>query len=134
MTILHFTIEVSRGGFIKWGADGRVDFVSPVPCPFNYGSVPTMMAEDGDPLDVIVLGPKRQRGSQGSLPVQGRVRFVDSGSRDDKWICSAAPISTRDRLMLMAFFAAYVRIKQIRGFVLGKKSSRLEGLEIFSKG
>ena len=134
MTILHFTIEISRGGFIKWGADGRVDFVSPVPCPFNYGSVPTMMADDGDPLDVIVLGPRRQRGSQGSLPVQGRVLFVDSGSRDDKWICGEAPISKRDRILLLTFFALYVKIKQFRGFILRKESSSLEGLEIFSKG
>ena len=134
MTILHFTIEVSRWGLIKWGADGRIDFVSPVPCPFNYGSVPTMMAADGDPLDVIVLGPRRKRGSQGSLPVQGRVRFVDAGSRDDKWICSDQPISKRDHMMLLTFFAAYVKIKQLRGILLGKKSSRLEGLEIFSKG
>ena len=34
-------IEIPKGSFIKRGSTGQVDFVSPLPCPFNYGSVPT---------------------------------------------------------------------------------------------
>ena len=33
-------IEIPRGSFLKRGSTGHVDFVSPLPCPFNYGSVP----------------------------------------------------------------------------------------------
>ena len=33
-------IEVTRGSFLKRGSTAHVDFVSPLPCPFNYGSVP----------------------------------------------------------------------------------------------
>jgi inorganic pyrophosphatase len=33
-------IEVPRGSFIKRGSTGHVDFISPLPCPFNYGSRP----------------------------------------------------------------------------------------------
>jgi hypothetical protein len=32
-------IEIPRGSFVKRGSTGHVDFVSPLPCPFNYGSV-----------------------------------------------------------------------------------------------
>ena len=55
-------IEVPRGGFIKRHPDGAVDFVSPVPCPFNYGSVEGSEAADGDPQDALVLGPTLQPG------------------------------------------------------------------------
>jgi inorganic pyrophosphatase len=37
---LDVVIEIPRGSFLKRGSTGRVDFVSPLPCPFNYGSVP----------------------------------------------------------------------------------------------
>ncbi len=32
-------IEVPRGSFVKRGSRGEFDFLSPLPCPFNYGSV-----------------------------------------------------------------------------------------------
>ena len=57
-------IEVARGGFVKRGSNGRVDFISPWPCPFNYGSVPTLLGLDGDLLDAVVLGPRLGRGTQ----------------------------------------------------------------------
>jgi inorganic pyrophosphatase len=81
---VEFVIEVPKGGFIKWGADGAVDYLSPLPCPFNYGSALNYHGEDGDPADVVVLGRRRSGGSSGELPVWGRVRFVDQGQRDDK--------------------------------------------------
>ena len=33
-------IEIPRWSFLKRGSTGHVDFISPLPCPFNYGSVP----------------------------------------------------------------------------------------------
>jgi inorganic pyrophosphatase len=37
---IEVVIEVPRGSFLKRGSTGHVDFISPLPCPFNYGSVP----------------------------------------------------------------------------------------------
>ena len=37
---VEVVIEIPRGSFLKRGSTGHVDFVSPLPCPFNYGSVP----------------------------------------------------------------------------------------------
>jgi inorganic pyrophosphatase len=59
---LDVVIEVPLGSFIKRRDDGRVDFVSPVPCPFNYGSVPDTLSGDGDRVDAVVLGPRLPRG------------------------------------------------------------------------
>lgn len=41
---LDVIIEVPRFSFLKRGPGGHVDFVSPLPCPFNYGAVPTIWA------------------------------------------------------------------------------------------
>ena len=57
-------IEVPRGSFLKRGSTGRIDFVSPLPCPYNYGAVPTHLGLEGDLLDALVLGPRRAFGTR----------------------------------------------------------------------
>ena len=42
---LEVVIEIPRGSFLKRGSSGRIDFVSPLPCPFNYGSAPAWLAQ-----------------------------------------------------------------------------------------
>jgi inorganic pyrophosphatase len=37
---VEVVIEVPRGSFLKRRSTGHIDFISPLPCPFNYGSVP----------------------------------------------------------------------------------------------
>ena len=54
-------IEIPRGSFLKRGSTGRLDFLSPVPCPFNYGSVESLIGLEGDLLDAVVLGPRLSR-------------------------------------------------------------------------
>lgn len=104
---LRFTIEVPRGGFVKRSPEGKVEFVSPLPCPFNYGSVPGSRGADGDPADVIVLGPRLARGSEGELPVWGRVRLRDEGVDDPKWICASEPPDEETLRLVDRFFSVY---------------------------
>src|SRR6476619_8099384 len=52
---LDAVVEVPLGSFLKRGSTGKVDFISPVPCPFNYGSVPQYLGREGDLLDAVVL-------------------------------------------------------------------------------
>ena len=61
---LDVVIEVPRGSFLKRGSTGRVDFVSPLPCPYNYGSVPQYIGLEGDLLDALVLGPPLPLGTR----------------------------------------------------------------------
>ena len=118
-------IEVPRGSFVKWGADGGVDFLSPVPCPFNYGSFPDLRAADGDPLDALVLGRPLRRGRTLSCAVVGRVRFVDDGVADDKWICLPpgrhAPPSRGELAAVRAFFAVYAVVKAAAHRLRGRR-------------
>src|SRR6185295_18906867 len=104
-------VEVPRGSFIKRRDDGSVDFVSPVPCPFNYGSVPDTRSGDGDRLDAVVLGPRVARGARVRVKVVACVRFTDAGQDDPKLICSQGPLSRVDRARVTLFFAFYARAK-----------------------
>jgi inorganic pyrophosphatase len=52
---VEVVIEVPRGSFLKRGSTGHVDFVSPLPCPFDYGSAPVYLGLEGDLLDALVL-------------------------------------------------------------------------------
>jgi inorganic pyrophosphatase len=104
-------IEIPRGSFLKRGSVGRVDFVSPLPCPFNYGSVPTMIGLDGDLLDALVLGPRRPIGTRLRVMVWGAVRMTDRGLADDKLVCGATPPTRLQRQNLLRFFRIYAKCK-----------------------
>lgn len=113
-------IDVPRGSFIKRGDDGTVDFVYPLPCPFNYGHVPGTVAEDGDAADAVVLGKRIRRGAVAETVPQARVHFVDAGRADPKWICSTAPLSRLQRLQVAVFFRGYAAAKRVINRVRGK--------------
>jgi inorganic pyrophosphatase len=119
--VLEVVVDVPKGSFIKRNDDGQVDFVSPLPCPFNYGSVPGTVSGDGDRLDALVLGPRLAAGARVTLPVVGRVDFLDAGDSDPKYICSAQPLRRRDRLLVATFFTAYAYLKGALNLVRGKR-------------
>jgi len=92
-------IEISKGSNCKYELDKytgllRLDRVlyTSTHYPANYGFIPRTYADDGDPLDVLVIC---------SVPIQpmtlidvtpiGVMRMIDSGAIDDKII--AVPIS-----------------------------------------
>lgn len=106
-------IEAPRLSMIKRRSDGRIDFISPLPCPYNYGSIPGRWADDGDPLDAVVMGPRLPAGARVHLPVVGVIDFVDGGRGDPKVICAADPLSPRQRRGLERFFAVYARFKRV---------------------
>ena len=104
-------IEVPRGSFLKRGSTGRIDFVSPLPCPFNYGSVPIYLGLEGDLLDAVVLGPRLPLGTRIRVKAWGAVTLIDRGMMDDKLICSEKPPSPSERLRVLRFFRFYARCK-----------------------
>ncbi len=106
-------VEVPRGSFVKRRADGSVDFVSPLPCPFNYGSVPGSTAPDGDPLDAVVLGPRQPLDHISRWPVFGVVEFVDAGKPDPKLICGPSAPSRLQWWTILAFFKNYAVAKRV---------------------
>jgi inorganic pyrophosphatase len=110
-TDLEVVIEIPRGSFLKRGSTGRIDFVSPLPCPFNYGSVPRYLGLEGDILDAVVLGPRLPRGKRVLVKAWGAIVLTDRGMTDDKLICSHAPLRQIDRERVLRFFEFYACCK-----------------------
>lgn len=108
---LDVVVEVPRGSFLKRGSTGEVDFISPMPCPFNYGSVPQYLGREGDLLDAVVLGPRLPYGSHVRVKVWGAVILTDHGMSDDKLICSGRPLIGADRRWLLAFSTSMRSVK-----------------------
>jgi inorganic pyrophosphatase len=85
--------EVAKDtGHLKWEIkNGKPRIVQYLAYPGNYGMVPrTLLPKelggDGDPLDVLVLGPAVLRGAVIEAKLIGVLRLLDAGEQDDKLI------------------------------------------------
>lgn len=108
---LEVMIEVPRGSFLKRGSSGSIDFISPLPCPFNYGAVPTHLGLEGDLLDALVLGPRLRLGTRIRVKAWAAVTLTDRGMSDDKLICSDARPSPAEIAKVLRFFHFYAKCK-----------------------
>lgn len=77
--------------------DGQPRFIKYLPYPANYGLIPRSVllkskGGDGDPLDVIVLGPAVPTGTIVKCRPLGVLTLVDNGELDDKIIL--APVNS----------------------------------------
>ena len=104
-------IEIPRGSFLKRGSTGQVDFVSPLPCPFNYGSVPSHIGLEGDLLDALVLGPRLPVGTRVRVKAWGAVTLTDRGMSDDKLVCGDRVPTASQRRRVLWFFRFYAKCK-----------------------
>lgn len=109
-------IEIPRGSFLKRGSSGHIDFISPLPCPYNYGSVPNYLGLEGDLLDALVLGPRLPLGTRIRVKAWGAVTLTDRGMSDDKLVCSAYPPSSSECSRVLRFFRFYALCKGLLNF------------------
>ena len=114
---LDVVIEVPRGSFLKRGSTGRLDFVSPLPCPYNYGSVPQYIGLEGDLLDALVLGPPLPLGTRVRVKAWGAVTLRDRGMIDDKLVCGHEPLQPAERRAILRFFRFYAACKGLLNFL-----------------
>lgn len=125
-------IEIPMGSSVKYELDKETGLIrldrilySAVYYPANYGFIPQTLAEDDDPLDVLVLC------QEPVVPMTlvmaraiGLMTMVDSGKRDHKVLAVAlndpeyAPFKESDELpphrlaMLRRFFQDYKTLEQ----------------------
>ncbi len=116
---VEVVIEVPKGSIVKRCSSGRLDFISPVPCPFNYGAIDNVLGPDDDLLDAVVLGPRLPRGTRLTVPVIGAIRITDRGMFDDKLICSEKPVGKLKRALILLFFKFYAKCKGLINFCRG---------------
>jgi inorganic pyrophosphatase len=116
---LEVVIEIPRGSFLKRGSTEQLDFISPLPCPFNYGAVDDYIGLDGDLLDALVLGSRLPRGARVQVKALGAVGLRDRDMYDDKLVCSQRPIRRWQRVIVLLFFHFYGRCKRLLNFYRG---------------
>lgn len=138
-------IEIPAGSFTKYEIHAEHGYVlvdryqsMPVVYPANYGTIPSTLAGDGDPLDVLVI--TREAIVPGAVILSraiGVLKMIDGGEEDDKII--AVPASDIDptyddiqtiedlplieRQRIEAFFRVYKDLPE------GRKIVELGGFE-----
>jgi len=100
---IHAVIEIPAGRTEKWEVDkedgnlkwdfkkGKPRVLKYIGYPGNYGMVPQTLLSveaggDGDPLDIILLGPPINRGEVAKAKLIGVLKLEDGGEQDDKLI------------------------------------------------
>lgn len=110
---VEVVVEIPKGSFLKRGSTGKIDFISPFPCPFNYGSVPNFLGLEGDFLDALILGPKISFGVRMEVKAWGAVTLTDRGMMDDKLICGTYRPSLTECQNVLRFFQLYAKCKGV---------------------
>lgn len=87
-TTAKFEVDEAKG-VLRWQKkreDGSRRAIDYLPYPVNYGMVPHTRSQDGDPLDVLVLGRGVERGHVAATRIIGVMMMEQDGVRDDKLI------------------------------------------------
>lgn len=110
--LVHALVEIPAGTNEKWEVDkasgalhwerneGIPRVIQYLPYPGNYGmiprtSLPRELGGDGDPLDILLLSPRVDRGTLVRVRPIGVLRLLDEGDRDDKILAvrTSGPLS-----------------------------------------
>ena len=87
--------------------------------PVNYGMIPGTLAFDGDPLDVLILGPRLTPGALYDVTVLAVMDMVDEKGPDPKIIAAVPPsrgkipvsLTDAERHRLATWFNTYKRFE-----------------------
>lgn len=133
-TDFYALIEIPAGSITKYEIDADTGHVivdryqsMPVIYPANYGSIPSSLGGDGDPLDVLVYTREPiVPGAMIKVRAVGVLKMIDGGETDDKIV--AVPASdidpTYDKIQshsdlpeiemqrLESFFSVYKQLPQ----------------------
>lgn len=140
-TGLNCVIEIPAGSKIKYEIDKatgllKVDRIlySSVHYPCNYGLFPQTYCDDGDPLDVLVIGqlPVVPLSIMKVRPI-GVIRMIDQGKGDDKVISVHADDPEYNHIQSIKELAPH-KINEIRQFFesykeLEKKSVQINAID-----
>ncbi len=101
--VVNAVIEIEKGSSMKYEYDGELGVFtfdrsldSAMVYPASYGSIPSTLADDDDPLDILVITERPiDRGVVVECRVLGILDMDDDGDKDYKVL--AVPTTTRKR-------------------------------------
>lgn len=90
-TVEKYELNKKNNQLVMDSINGKPRLIDYLGYPANYGMIPkTLLPEekggDGDPLDVITIGPQAQRGALIDCKIIGVLKLTDNGEQDDKLI------------------------------------------------
>lgn len=129
---MKIVVETPKWSFSKFDTNnGKLEreFRSPFPAPVNYGYVKDTKAADGDGVDVVIPGPRLAQGTEIESKIIGKVKYIDSGVKDHKYIAAK---DRRSEKLLVLTFASYVWFKAAVNLLRGKiEKPKFLGIEWF---
>lgn len=92
--VVNVVVEIPQGSLVKYELDKDSGFIvadrfhyTAMPYPFNYGFIPNTLAQDGDPVDVMVVSSQPLAvGIVISVRVIGMLEMEDEAGVDTKII------------------------------------------------
>lgn len=99
-TIEKYELNKTSGLLQMDSVNGKPRLIDYLGYPANYGMIPkTILPKDkggdGDPLDIIAIGPPAERGSIIDCKVIGVIKLIDRGEQDDKLIAISSNSSLK---------------------------------------
>jgi len=138
--LINVLIEIPAGSKNKYEFDkdmgafalDRVLFSS-VQYPYDYGFVPNTLADDGDPLDGMVLidQPTFPGCVIAARPI-GMLEMIDGGDRDEKILCVPVEDPRYAQVMSLADVAPH-RLDEIAEFFRSYKNLENKVTEILGR-
>lgn len=137
--IVNVLIEIPAGSKNKYEFDkdmqafalDRVLFAS-VQYPFDYGFIPNTLADDGDPLDgMVIMDQPTFPGCVIAARPIGMLEMIDGGDRDEKLLCVPAEDPRYNEVKSLSDIAPH-RLEEIAEFFrtyknLEKKVTEIQG-------
>jgi inorganic pyrophosphatase len=139
--ILNVLIEIPAGSKNKYEFDKDLNafaldrvLYSSVQYPYDYGFVPNSLADDGDPLDgMVIMDQPTFPGCVIPARPIGMLIMIDGGDRDEKILCVPAKDPRYADVKTLADIAPH-RLEEIAEFFrsyknLEKKATEIRGWE-----
>ncbi len=137
--VINVLIEIAGGSKNKYEFDkdmnafalDRVLFAS-VKYPYDYGFVPNTLADDGDPLDgMVIMDEPTFPGCVIAARPIGMLEMIDGGDRDEKILCVPAEDPRYQEVKSLKDLAPH-RLEEIAEFFrtyknLEKKVTEIQG-------
>lgn len=122
MDKVRVKIEIPNGSNVKYEINKdtgviEVDRIMKMPLPYNYGFVPDTLWDDGDPLDVILIGNfSLHPGVELEATPIAVVLMHDNGESDYKLVCAVGDEDFNDyREVICSFLETYKQGVEIKG-------------------
>lgn len=119
-------VEIPSGSMYKYEVDKKtgqltVDRPLPQPLSYNYGYIPNTLHEDGDPLDVCIIGlyPICPLANV-KVRLLGAFKCTDNGVSDDKLLAVVSGENWSDEEVMIERVKFYLSTYK-EGFVVGDR-------------